>query len=804
MYISLNWLREFVDFDYTHQELDHILTMLGIEVESIINYKDKYKNFYTAEVIQKEKHPDADKLSICTVFDGESKKQVVCGAANVAQHQKVCFGRIDAVIPQSKIKLEKRKIRGIESNGMICSQFELEIGDDKSGIWVLPEDTQVGVPISKVLDLDDIVFEISVTPNRADCLSHLGIAREIAAYTGNKLKQSQVIINDKSYDIDNIIRAIIEDKEKCPRYTARIVRNVKVQESPTWLKSRLTKLGLRPINNIVDATNFVLLECGQPLHAFDLNKLEGNVIVKTVANSTKFTTLDSKERILDNSMLMICDSAKPIAIGGVMGGENSEINNGTTDILIESAYFNPSSIRRTSKKLAILSDASYRFERGVDIDNIVYALNRVTDLIKDLTGGDVVGGLIDEYPLKKEKSVISMRYKRASDIIGVEVTAEQSKRIFENLHFSIIKTDAESITVEIPQFRVDIKEEIDLIEEVARLINYDNIESSFFSNIDFGKKRVSDELTEPAIRKEITDFLVHNGFNQIMTQNMLDKVSSKLFAEELIEIANPLGEELSIMRPSLIPSMLKTIERNIRVGKNNLKLFEIGTTFNKIGNDVNTFIEGILEKEELLVATTGKAFPKQWSINDRNCDFYDIKGIYENLIAYLKIEGIELKLAQEDIAFSINSIDCYYKNQKIGKIGEIKMALLKQFGLDQQVFAISIDLKALNSIPRPERIYRKISPYPSIVRDIAFVVEKTINAEDIKIEIVRNGGTLLKSVEIFDVYSGKSIEENKKSIAFNLTFSSSEKTLVDTEVEEVINKIITTIENRFNSVLRKF
>ena len=467
MYASLNWLKELVDFSMSTEELDQTLTMLGIEVEGIVDYRKKFENFYTAKVLTKEKHPDADKLSLCTVDCAGETYNVVCGAPNVEAGQNIAFGKLGAVVPSAGFKLVKRKIRGIESEGMICSQVELETGEDKSGIWVLPDDAPNGIPLVEYLNLDDIVFDISLTPDRADCLSHIGIARDLAAYLGTEVKMPKFELKEDGPDIEDSLSIEIKNTEKCPRYAARIVRGAKIHESEEWLKNRLIKLGLRPINAVVDATNFVLMEMGQPLHAFDLDTVEGNkIVVQTAEEGEKFTTLDSLERKLDSNMLMICDAKKPVAIGGVMGGENSEISNSTTNILIESAYFNPSSIRKTSKKLAIQSEASYRFERGVDIDNIINAMDRAAELIARLTGGTVDKGFIDNYPLKHENIKCTLRFNQARRLIGVDIPNEDMCNMLNQLKFKTINKDEDSVTVEIPSWRVDCQYEVDLIEEI--------------------------------------------------------------------------------------------------------------------------------------------------------------------------------------------------------------------------------------------------------------------------------------------------------------------------------------------------
>jgi phenylalanyl-tRNA synthetase beta chain len=805
MNVSLKWLKELVDFSMTVEELDQTLTMLGIEVEGIVDYRKKYDNFFTAKVLTKEKHPDADKLSLCTVECQGKQYNVVCGAPNVEAGQTVAFGKLGAVVPSAGFKLEKRKIRGYVSEGMICSQQELETGDDKSGIWVLPEDTPLDMPLVEYLDLDDIVFEIGITPDRADCLSHIGIARDLAAYLNKEIKMPEINLIEDGPDINDSGTIEILDSEKCPRYAARIIRNVKIGESENWLKSILVKLGLRPINNVVDATNFVLMEMGQPLHAFDLNKLEGRkIIVKTAKAGEKFVTLDSQERTLDGDMLMICDGKKPIAVGGVMGGENSEINNDTTSILLESAYFQPSSIRKTAKKLNIQSEASYRFERGVDINNIIPALDRAAELIARATGGIVDKGYLDIYSEKFLRKKVTLRFNRARKLIGAEISDDNMVKMLNNLEFNTVRRDEGSITVKVPTWRVDVDYEVDLIEEIARLFNYDNIEPQFTTKLNFAVKSLADNLSAPPLREEIRRFFVPKAIQEIITYNLSDPKYAKIFTKDPVRIANPLGQELSVLRPSLVPSILKVLQHNLRFGNHNLSLFEIGKTFHKT-NKQGTFIEGFEEKEWLAVAITGLKQPKNWSQPAKEVDFYDIKGISEELTEFMRFNDLVFKAnVKDDPVFSKNAINIYYGKKQIGTLGELKKKILDLFDIEQKVFIMLIDLDELYQTEREYPKYSPVAPYPAISRDLGFVVEKTINAEDIMNLIRNKGGKLLKDVIVFDVYEGKSIEEGKKSIAFSLTYSSPERTLVEKEVEDSISKIVKAVENKFKATLRKF
>lgn len=806
MYISYNWLKEIVDFDMDPEKLDQVLTMLGIEVESKEDFSKKYDNFFTAKVLSKEKHPNADKLSLCKVSIGKEEKQVVCGAPNVAAGQTVVLGVLGAVVPQNGTALKKVSIRGIESFGMICSKFELNLSEDHSGIWVLPEDAPVGMPLAEYLNMNDTIFEISITPNRSDCLSHYGIAREIAAYNNNKIKEAEINVNETDAKASESVEIIVEDKEKCPRYSARVLKNAKVCESPEWLKARLTKLGFRPVNAVVDVTNYVLIECGQPLHAFDLNKIEGRkILVKTLGKTEKFITLDDKERTLTEDMLMICDGNKPLAIAGVMGGQNSEITDDSCDILIESAYFQPASVRKTAKALGIQSEASYRFERGTDYNRTTWAADRAAQLIAEITGAQIEKGMIDIYPEPIVKQPIKLRFAKANGIMGVNLSADEQIKSLEALNCKVISRNDKFAEIDAPSYRVDLESEIDLIEELAIMYDYDNIQGDSISNLDFNTASFSDTLKVPQLKAESNNYFIQNGFNELLTQNMIDPASAKLFTENLVEIANPLGEELSIMRPSIIPSILKTIERNIRFGNTDLRFFEIGKVFNVQKPGDKVFVEGFKESYELICALTGNARPLNWSEKAAAVDFYSIKGIAESYFENFKFKNIKyVPKAEEHPVFSKNTCKIMYKNIELGFVGEVSKKALKFFGIEAPVYLLVVDFSRLLTVKRKSEKYSSISPYPAVSRDLAFVVDKNIAAEELRQEIQKNGGQYLKEVQIFDVFEGDKLGNGKKSLAFSLKFSSDIKTLIDEEIDLAVNSVIGAAETKFNAVLREF
>ncbi|TNE33692.1 phenylalanine--tRNA ligase subunit beta [bacterium] len=802
MKLSYNWLKEYIDLDLPISELEEILTFIGLEVEEIIDNKAKYDGFYTAKVLKTEPHPNADKLKLCTVISAFGEQTVVCGAPNVADGQNVVLGTEGALVPSAGFKLEKRKIRGIESNGMICSQSELELGEDHSGIWVLPNDTDPAQPLSEYLGLNDITLEIAITPNKGDCLSHYGIARDLGAYFRKEVRLPKIKFSEGTQNTSNSIQISIENTNACPRYAARVVRGVKITESPEWLKLRLKSIGLRPINNIVDITNYVLMELGQPLHAFDYNLINGKkIVVKNAIDKQNFTTLDGKERQLDSEMLMICDTERPIAVAGVMGGLNSEITENTTDILIESAYFSPDSVRRTAKKLGINSDASYRFERGVDIDAVELAANRAAQLISEIAGGIIENGIVDVYPKPKPEKTVALRYHRVEKLIGIKLTKEEIKEILISLNFKVLEESEEVVRFEVPNYRNDIEAEIDLIEEVIRIYNYNKLEPQFFANISFDSRELPHNLRMPKLRNQMRDYLINNGYNETLTQNQIDPESAAIFTSNPLVVANPLGKELSIMRPSLIPSMLRVIRRNIRLGSEDLQLFEVGKIFENIDKE-NNIVKGVSERENILIVLTGNKYKNNWSHKNRKVNFYDIKGILQNIKEFFKLTGVQI-VKNSEIGFSQDTSSIVLDNTKIGTIGEIDKRVLKQYNVEQPVFALILDLSEIYKLEEKESRYNKVSTFPSISRDLAFTLPVDLEAGKILALIESNGGKYLKSVDIFDVYRGENIEQGKKSVAYSLQFVSNERTLTDEDIDKVITNLVNNIERTFKAELRK-
>jgi phenylalanyl-tRNA synthetase beta chain len=799
--ISLNWLRNYIDISLTPQEIDDKLTMSGLEIESIEEIGKDIEDFIIAEVLEVTKHPNANKLTVCKVNDSKEVHQIVCGAPNVAAGQKVVLGLSGTTVPHDahspdggSFKLSKVKIRGVESNGMLCSEFELGISDNHDGIMVLPNDAPVGKKFLEYLDIKDTVFEVGITPNRPDALSHIGVARELSAILDKpyKIPETDLIESDES--IHSSLSIEIKDIDACPRYAARVVKDVKIAPSPAWLQKALKSAGLRPINNIVDITNFVLYEVGHPLHAFDYNLVSGNkIIIRTADEDEKFVTLDGKEHKLKNDTLLICDSEKGVAIAGVMGGQNSEITEKTTDVLLESAYFKPQSIRRTAKLLGITTDASYRFERGADYNIQLYALNRAAALIQEIAGGKILKGIIDIYPSVINNKIITLRVDRTNFVLGTSITQPEIVKILTNLGIKVVSESSNLLECEAPSYRPDIEREIDLIEEVARIYGYTNIEDKIESYVKY-----STVAPKQYIEDDLRTLLVGFGFNQILTNSLLDKKDVEVFSEKLVDVLNPISQSMNTMRPSLVPGALFTIKRNLNIGESDLRLFEIGNIFEKIGP--NGQFADYNERKAICLVLTGKADYPNWNQKNRDVDFYDLKGEVENLLQKLRIGNFSF-VCDEENSFSLKIISG--KNE-IGYLKQIPKTILSKFDLEHDVYVCEMIVSALDQCKKRDKKYSAPSKFPVVKRDLAFVIDEGINVKNIQ-ELIRSSSKItLNKVELFDIFSGGKLEKGKKNVAFSLEFVSKDHNLTSEEVDLEIQSIIRDLEKKFNALLRQF
>jgi len=797
MNISLNWLNDYISINYSPDELAHKLTMIGLEVEEVIHKSVDFSGVVVGKVIEVDDHPNADRLKVCKVDTGETVHTVVCGAPNVANNQLVPLAQIGAVIGKD-FKLKTAKIRGIKSDGMICSEKELGLSDDHSGIMVLdPEQYKIGQDLSLKYQSDsDYVFVVNITPNRGDCLSHIGVAREIAAINGKKLNIPETIISKSDISAKDRINIEIQDPEGCPRYCARVVENVEIKESPAWLKKRLESVGIRSINNVVDITNYVLMETGHPLHAFDYDYIEDNkIVVRKAGNNEKFITLDNVERTLEDNDLLICDGKQPVALAGIMGGLNSEIKDTTKNVLLEGAYFDPMTIRRSAKRLGLSTEASYRFERGADPENAVYAVNRAAALIQKFAGGKVADGIIDNNPGKITPWKVNVRTDRVNSVLGSNISEDQIISIFNNLGLSVSGDDPLEVTI--PTFRRDLLREIDLIEEVIRLYGFDTIAPSTNTTIplnDISNKSV-------AFQEKIRDIFSGIGFNEIINTSMVSQKHISILKDDknitAVAIKNPLSPETAFMRTSLIPGILDSVRWNHNHSSTSVHLYETGRVFNAIKNS--------LPKETLKLsgAVTGKRHDKiSWKGDLDPVDFYYIKGIVEYLLAKSHIYDYSIDKGEYPLLNSLNTQEIKAAGNVIGYFGSISEDILKSWDVNTEVFAFDLNIDVLFKFAQRRLKYSSIPKFPSIKRDIAFVVENSLTASDIKEAIILKGGKLLKEVELFDLYSGKQIPDGKKSLAFTMTFLSEKRTLREQEIDPIFRGIIHYIEDKFSASLR--
>jgi phenylalanyl-tRNA synthetase beta chain len=797
--VSLNWLADYIDLKgISVDEIVQRLTMSGLEVEDFINQREIYKDFVVGFVKEKKKHPNADKLSVCIVNDGLNDLQVVCGAPNVEAGQKIVFAPVGCTIPKGNFTLSKAKIRGVESFGMICAEDELELSDDHSGIMILNPELKEGTPVTEALFLNDVIIEVAITPNRPDALSHIGIARDLSALFNREMKVIFPQTKESKTAVTSFASVEILDQVNCPRYVAKVVRNVEIKDSPEWMKKRLTNIGLRPINNLVDVTNYVMAEFGQPLHAFDLKLLAKNkIVVRSTTEKSKFTTLDSKERELPAGTLMICDGEKEVAIAGVMGGENSEIKADTKDILIESAYFNPSSIRRTSKSLMLSTESSYRFERGVDPSGTRAAAERAAQLIAEVSGGEILNGVIDVYPSRIESKQTKLRYSRITKILGYSVPENKIKQIISRLGFEIAEEKADELLIKIPTFRPDIEREIDLIEEIARIDGYDNIPAVPRISVSLDKKYDESEFSD-----KLRNIATGLGLYELVTNPLQSEKTSSLIGKR-IQILNPQSFDMNNLRTSLIPGNLMVISQNIKYGEKDLALFEIGNVFNKkVENDIKSF-EDFDEDSKMIISLTGRINKKSWNTPEKFYDFYLLKGIVDDFISKILLDNVSIDLynSTENSVYEFQ-LTKSLNNRILGAGGKIKNNVLKQFDIEQDVFCFEFDLNVLREIPSSQKKFKEPLRYPKVNRDFAFIFEKSISAKEITDFIQSEGNELLKSVKLFDLFESKSLGENNKSLAFALEFYSEERTLTEEEVEKEFNRLIELVCKKFNSTLR--
>ncbi|NOY05837.1 MAG: phenylalanine--tRNA ligase subunit beta [Chlorobi bacterium] len=796
MKISYNWLKEYISIDVSPEEAAETLTATGLEVEGMERQAEKFDNIVIGKVLTCEKHPNADKLSVCTVTDGEREYPVICGAPNVAAGQVVFFARPGAVIPDGGFKIERRKIRGIVSEGMICSYKELGINDDHSGIAVLEDDVPVGSSAAEYLGQTDTVLEIGITPNRMDALSHVGVARDLAA-----VYRTSLTIPDISGVPDTLAteaQVVIEDPDLCPRYCAGIIKGITVKQSPEWLQRRLLAAGMRPLNNIVDITNFVMLEIGQPMHAFDLAEIHGREIhVRRAGTEQKFITLDEKERVIRAETLLICDAERPLAIAGVMGGENSEISDSTTAILLESAYFNPSSIRRTSKYLGLSTESSYRFERGADPNMVDWALKRAVGMILELAGGEYLG-MIDEYPVEITPWDIDLRLWRVERILGIAIAEDEIRGILERLGI-MVDNDGGILKCTIPTFKADVTREIDVIEEIARIHGYDNIPAK-----EGGEARYTGFFDETAFQNKLRRFLTGAGFDETIAVSLVTKKHATMFSDNAVRLLNPVNAERPYLRPTLAISMLETIATNVHNGISGLRIFEIGHVFDHSQDkERGTFVRGYLEFERLGIAMYGEVASRTWYAKERAHDFFDIKGTLTTLLKFLHLDNVaRIHYCKgdplTDYRFSVE-----IKDKTAGYIAQFGKTVLESFDLDQPVYYLELDMSVLEgAVEAGARSYIPVSKYPAVLRDVAFIFNEDQLAGEVVEAIYQMNEPLIRNIRVLDVFQHQTLGKGKKSIAFSLVLQADDHTLNDDEITRVMERVISNVTGSFSAAIR--
>ncbi|MBN1662176.1 MAG: phenylalanine--tRNA ligase subunit beta [Deltaproteobacteria bacterium] len=805
MLVSLRWLKDFVEIEITAAELAERLTMAGLEVDAVEEKKPAFSGVVVARILSIKAHPDADKLVLCDVSTGDRVFPVVCGAKNIKEGDVVPLATVGAQIPGGyTIKLSK--IRGVVSEGMLCSEAELSIGEDAAGIMILPGNLTLGVDLAEALELHDTVLDVGVTPNRPDCLSMIGIAREVAAITGKTLRYPEIRLSENDEDIQNLTFVEILDPDLCPRYTARIIKNATIKPSPLWMRLRLEAVGLRAINNIVDVTNFVMMEMGQPLHAFDFRFLEeGRIVVRRSKPGEPFISLDGKERVLRNDTLMICDGRKPVAIGGIMGGLNSEVKDDTETILIESAYFNPVSIRRSSKWLQMSTDAAFRFERGIDPQGQLMALDRAARLMADLSGGTICKNAINCCPKPIEAiRDIPLRVKKVRDTLGAPVSADDIVKTLESIEIDVRKdshAQEETFLVTPPAFRVDLTREIDLIEEVARLYGYDRIPVTMPAVTAASITQNSRER----LSERIKNILNGCGYSEVINYSFVTFRACDLLRldadderRNVVRIRNPLTEDQSVMRTTIVYSLLETMRKNSHAGTFDLKIFEMGRTY--IQKQSGKLPE---ENNKLGLLLTGARYEDLWHFKDLQGDFYDLKGTLENIFDNLNIGSVKfVSGANEPFLHPGRSCSLMINDRCFGYMGEVHPDLLDGLDLRNPAQISEIDIDVLMACYTDVLMFKELSRFPSSTRDVAFLVREEMEGDAVISAAMADPEELLEKVSIFDVYDGKGISPGKKSVGLRFCYRAPDRTLTDEEVNKVHSRMVKSVIAHTGAVIR--
>jgi len=807
MKISYNWIKQFINLKDNSDETSKLLTELGLEVEGISKFesiKGGLNNVVIGKVITCEKHPNADRLKVTTVDVGENKNvQIVCGAPNVESGQTVAVAMVGAKLyfNDDEITIKKSKIRGENSEGMICAEDELGLGNSHDGIIVFEKEHNPGTLINKIYNIEnDEVFDIGLTPNRADAMSHLGVARDLKVgliQKGIKLELITPSVSD--FNIDN--RAInlkldVKDSKKAPRYCGIVINNIKVNESPEWLKNRLKSIDITPINNVVDITNYVLHDLGQPLHAFDYESIvDDKIQVTTLKKGTKFTTLDGVERELTDTDLMICSGNKPLCMAGIYGGENSGVNQSTKSILLESAYFDPITIRKSAKHHGFNTDASYRFERGIDPNITKYALKRAAILIKDICGGIISSEIEDLYPQKLDDFEVLLNYDQIDKLIGQKIDHETIKEILTSLDIKINSITETRLGLSIPYYRNDVQREADVIEEILRVFGYNNIKSTHKLNSSINDIKL---FSEHNVQNSISEILISQGYYEIMTNSLTSPAHSSLsnddHSDNDIEILNSLSLDLSVLRQNMLFSGLEVTSHNINRKQSDLKLFEFGKTYKIIE-------ENRVEAKKLSLYITGDLFKKNWNSDKIKSDYYYTKGIVKSLLDRLAIKNT---ISKPTTLSNLKEGESLFLGKKeIVTYGSVKKEILDSFNIDQEVFYVEFKWDTIISMTSYKPIHvNEIPKYPEVSRDLSILIDKNIDFASIFNSCIKIDKKLIKDISLFDVYEGNKLPADKKSYGISLAISSSDKTLSDKEIDNIMGKVIKNLNSNFGAELR--
>lgn len=808
MKISYNWLKEFIATDWNVEKTSQLLTDLGLEVEGVLPFesiKGGLQGVVVGHVLSCEKHPNADKLQLTKVAIGnDTTLQIVCGAPNVTKGIKVAVATIGTTLytPEGEAwVIKKGKIRGEESHGMLCSENELGLGQSHDGILILENDLKEGTPCSNVFNVvRDEVIEIGLTPNRADAMSHFGVARDLKAGLKQQGVSKELITPSvMQFSVDNRLSTIqvkVDTPELAPRYSGITISNLTVKESPDWIKNRLKAIGLNPINNVVDATNYVLHELGQPLHAFDLDKIEGKtIVVKTLKEGTKFTTLDGVERQLSSEDLMICDAKKPLCLAGVFGGQDSGVTEKTSAIFLESAYFNPVSIRKSAKRHGLSTDASFRFERGIDINLVEESLKRAALLIKELAGGQISSDIVDLYPKKEENYQVFLTFKRIYSLIGEEIPTDTIKSILSSLEIRVNNVTESGLGLTIPFYRVDVQREVDVIEEILRVYGYNNIHFSKKINASIA---YTDPKADHIIQNKIGDSLAAQGFYEILTNSLTSpkplEYTQDTDLQQSVSILNPLSNDLSILKTSMLFTGLETVSYNINRKINRLKLFEFGKTYHQIE-------ENRIEHKHLSILMTGKKDPENWLGSDEKLSFFDLKSVVENILERLGIQKWKISETSSDL-FS-EGINYNGRKETLVTFGVLSNKLLKKLDIKQEVLYADFNWDAmLESLKKEVVKFKEIPKFPEVSRDFALLVKNNVTFEQVAQTAKNAEKKYLKEVGLFDVYTGKNLPEGTKSYGVNFVLQDQNATLQEKQIDKIMHKLQSAFERDLEATLR--